>query len=225
MEITHRARTKNQLNRGFVGPFLTQGIVIPDQNQGDWRLSCHFNPSAEVWGCAFNNQPWRLPAAGNQRRGRVWGCCSGQSCLKLVSLKTVLFWSIFLSSIWMETGKLKKIRKQKSCRTTRSASACFALLSGTVGTARLSRRAASSRLQGTTQPKINDLCLLRVVPAVFWYLWNLIIDVCNRGCTNSDFINKFTWMFFIYHFLLHPSFFSLFPSPQPPQDSRIQDCL
>ena len=94
----------------------------------------------------------------------------------------------------METEKFNKICKQKCCRTTHSASTFFALLSGMVRMERLLRRAASSRLQGSTQAKINDLCLLQVIPAMFWYPWNLIIDVYNQGCTNYDFINMFTWI-------------------------------
>lgn len=59
---------------GLCGPFLIRGFVIPDQNQLDWRLSCHFNLSTGVWGCAINNWPRSLPAGGNQIRGTVWGC-------------------------------------------------------------------------------------------------------------------------------------------------------
>lgn len=189
-----QSKSEKQLNRDFVGPFLIQSIVIPHQNQGDWHLSCHFNPSTEVWGCEINNWPWCLSAAGNHIRGTVWGCCSGQGCLKLVCLKIVLLGSILLSWIWTETRKFNKICKQKCCRTTRSASTFFALLSGTVRMERQPQRAASSGLHGSTQAKINDLCLLWLIPAMFWYLWNSVINVCNQGFTNNDFIDMFTWM-------------------------------
>lgn len=114
----------------------------------------------------------------------------------------------------------------KCCRTTSSASTFFAMVSGTVHAGRLPWRAASSRLQGSTWDKINYLRLLRVIPAMFWYPWNLIINVCNQGSTNYDFINMFTWTLsiFIYCFLAHPSFFSVFLSPQPPKASGMQDC-
>lgn len=219
-EITHRARMKKQLNGDFVGPFLIWGIVAPDQNQGDWRLSCHFNPSTDVWGCAINNWPWRLPAAGNQIRGKVWGCCPGQGCLKPRSLKTVLLWSTLLSWIWMETGKLNKICKQKCCRTTGF------LPCGVAGCVQKSRPGEQHPAGKHSSRNTRLLSPLRHSSHV------LVSEKFNHRCLQSG---QYKWWFykcvylnvkyFIYHFLPHPSPFSLFPSPQPPKHRRIPDCL
>lgn len=121
-EITHRARMKNQLNRDFLGPFLIRGTVIPDQNQGDWCLSCHFNPSLEVWGCAINNWSWCLPAAWNQIRGMVWAA----SWARAASNSFLFFFFLSLKHhLVLNLNGNRKVSKDLQAEMLQDDSFCF----------------------------------------------------------------------------------------------------